>query len=65
MVIYNNVKGVGETKEECKASYTQALIDAEVPGDISRKAALRYSLKKNSDDLWEIRSSLSCFTYGV
>ena len=65
MVIYNNVKGICATREECKESYKQALIDANVIEYIRVKALYRFNLNKNDDGLWEMRPSSSAFIYDV
>ena len=65
MVFYENVKGIGATKEECRESYAQALIDAEVPQDIRDKASFRFSMTKNSDGLYEMIPSAACFINGI
>tara|TARA_R100001082_G_C4332702_1_gene146438 strand:- start:392 stop:589 length:198 start_codon:yes stop_codon:yes gene_type:complete len=65
MQFYHNVKGLGATREECKQSYTQALIDAGVPYELRANASYRFNLHKNDDGLWEMRPSSSAFRYDV
>tara|TARA_R110001606_G_scaffold353219_1_gene503714 strand:- start:167 stop:364 length:198 start_codon:yes stop_codon:yes gene_type:complete len=63
MTYYYDVKGVGKTIEECKASYAQALEDADLDVVLYRKALLRNSIIQLSDGTWEQKPSQSCFLY--
>tara|TARA_R100000995_G_C3390543_1_gene80248 strand:- start:223 stop:420 length:198 start_codon:yes stop_codon:yes gene_type:complete len=63
MQLYSNVKGVGKTMEECRASYNQALEDAGIDPVIHRKALKNYSIRKKEDGTWEQKPSQACFVY--
>ena len=63
MLLYHNVKGVGETMEECSASYSKALEDASIDPVIHRKALKNYSIRKKEDGTWEQKPSQACFIY--